>query len=96
MNENRLKRFFPNASKAFIDLNSSREDPGIQEQALGKQAGQDQDRSKDAKEDGRDNPKFCVTVAVFISGRRKKDLDNMQQTILDCLLHARRRFLASY
>lgn len=42
--------------------------------------------------DGDSHPKFRVAITLYVSDARRRDADGALTTILDCLVHAVRRF----
>lgn len=53
-------------------------------------------KPKETGKNGRDHPRYSLTVKFYISDKRVRDLDGMLATICDCITRAsaRRRFLA--
>lgn len=49
------------------------------------------DRTKNKKVDGQLHPRFSVTIVVQMPDNRRRDLDGMLATILDCICSARRQ-----
>ncbi len=54
------------------------------------------DRQGSCVKSGKDHPKFSVSVTFKMSDNRKRDLDGQIATVLDCLIDARRRFVATH
>lgn len=96
-----LKERFPNASASFINANLKADNQRtrpcaiVQKQKAGDLGQQDwasphPDRAKNKAVDESLHPQFCVSVVVTVSDNRRRDLDGMLATILDCVCAARR------
>ena len=51
-------------------------------------------RPKNKGVDGKDHPRFRVSVTLLMSDQRDRDPDGAVSTLMDCLVSARRRLLA--
>lgn len=51
-------------------------------------------KAREKKADGGPHPRFALTVRFRVSDQRKRDLDGMLSTILDCLITAQGRLAA--
>lgn len=51
-------------------------------------------KARVSKVDGKVHPRFRVTIVLWYSDNRRRDADGGATTILDCLIDARRRFVA--
>lgn len=64
--------------------------PKLQEQQNA-HSGKANHRPKEAEEDGRDHPRFEVSVDLLVSDERRRDADGALSTLLDCLVQALRK-----
>lgn len=53
------------------------------------------DRPQETIVDGEGDQKYSISIEFNVSDDRRRDLDGMCTTILDVLVHTKRRFLAS-
>lgn len=51
-------------------------------------------KARSKKADGGNHPRYSLTVNFRVSDKRKRDLDGLLSTVLDCLVTARGRFAA--
>jgi hypothetical protein len=107
MNDNKLKRLFPNASPSFIKSNSDThqrlsnpivqefKDDHHKEPRENASSSNADNRSKEKESNGSDDPNYQITIDINVSDRRIRDLDGAATTCLDALITARRQLLDS-
>jgi hypothetical protein len=107
MTEEQFRRMVSNANRSFQRANANNPDvkwsgPQQEEQqndyheeSEGQTVGASDPDNQTGVSDslGGDHGLFEVTIDFRFSDRRRRDLDGMLSTILDCLVHARRRCL---
>ena len=103
MDEQTLRKLYPNASESFIRANcpsyrGNGTRPVVQEQQA------DQPKPQDRKTvpshqrpekgvDGKRHPQFRVSITWLVSDNRVRDAWGMSETVADCIVSAVRRFL---
>ncbi len=77
--------------RAFLQKLENANSEGSERQAVGTATIDHQ--AGDSETDGGDHGVFQVTITFRMADRRRKDIDGMLSTLLDCLVRARRRCL---
>lgn len=57
-------------------------------------AGKADNKARAPKVDGGVHPRFHISIDLLVSDERERDGDGAESTLLDCVIHARKRLLS--